>query len=414
MKCLLLWLPLALCFSCAGNQPLVAAPDPRCGQPCYAGPPDVGACQLGQWACDADHQVTECEGWVAGPVCAGGVPADACARIAGACPCTPGTVRGCYDGPSGTEGVGVCHGGTQLCGPDGGWGACGGEQLPQPESCDCLDDDCNGVVDDIAPDQYCYDGPEGTAGVGICHPGVLACGSGPSCAPFCQGEQLPQPGSCAGADSACSGAPQAPADFVFVLDDTDSACASGLGVTELIQAQQTLESFAFENPQASYRYGLIVMPGCGGAWVPGPSDGGFTLEVPLGGEGQFLPAASVQCAVDPADDPACATAPFDSFDVLDAQAKGAIIPWDPAAQQRYLVLFTGAQGESREGVTAAQLPQAFAQNGVTPILFVGNGNRADYDACVAGTQGADFDLGDLPHMLAELTLSLTPACSANP
>jgi hypothetical protein len=183
-----------------------------------------------------------------------------------------------------------------------------------------------------------------------------------------------------------------------------------MGIPEIIQAQQTFSTFAYENPQSGYRYGLIVMPGCGGQWLPGPPDGGTALDVPLGDAQQFLPFASLQCAVDVVDDPPCAKTPFFSYDVLYQQATGSLIPWDPGAQARYLVVFTGAKGASQLGVTAAMVQQAFAQNGVTPILFIGNGHRAGYDACVTNTEGADFDIGNLPEMLAEVALSLLMPC----
>lgn len=53
--------------------------------------------------------------------------------------------QSCYSGPSGTAGVGLCHGGTQIC-QSGTLSACTGEVLPIAEVCNGLDDDCNGNV----------------------------------------------------------------------------------------------------------------------------------------------------------------------------------------------------------------------------------------------------------------------------
>jgi Putative metal-binding motif len=63
--------------------------------------------------------------------------------------CNPGDTRACYDGASGTEGVGPCAGGTQTCTPTGYWGLCEGEVLPQPEICgNNIDDNCSGQADE--------------------------------------------------------------------------------------------------------------------------------------------------------------------------------------------------------------------------------------------------------------------------
>ncbi len=60
--------------------------------------------------------------------------------------CTDGQTRPCYDGPAGTEGVGVCHGGMQSC-VGGQWQTtCVGEQLPQPHNCaDNIDHECDHI-----------------------------------------------------------------------------------------------------------------------------------------------------------------------------------------------------------------------------------------------------------------------------
>ncbi|MCE9574800.1 MAG: choice-of-anchor L domain-containing protein [Deltaproteobacteria bacterium] len=63
--------------------------------------------------------------------------------------CNPGDTRACYDGSSGTEGVGPCHGGTQTCQPQGYWGTCDGEALPAPEVCgNGVDENCSGTADE--------------------------------------------------------------------------------------------------------------------------------------------------------------------------------------------------------------------------------------------------------------------------
>jgi hypothetical protein len=63
--------------------------------------------------------------------------------------CNAGDTQACYDGQSGTEGVGPCTGGNQTCDSDGQWGNCAGEVVPTGEVCgDGIDNNCNGMTDE--------------------------------------------------------------------------------------------------------------------------------------------------------------------------------------------------------------------------------------------------------------------------
>jgi hypothetical protein len=54
---------------------------------------------------------------------------------------------------------------------------CLGGRGPVPEICNGVDDNCNGVTDEIS--QNCYTGPAGTQNVGICKGGTQACNASP-------------------------------------------------------------------------------------------------------------------------------------------------------------------------------------------------------------------------------------------
>ncbi|HTP26284.1 MAG TPA: hypothetical protein VMK12_11560, partial [Anaeromyxobacteraceae bacterium] len=70
----------------------------------------------------------------------------------GCAPCIPGEVRPCFIGPPGKRNVGACTDGTQTCqSAEGGttsWSACMSSIGPTAETCDKLDNDCNGCADD--------------------------------------------------------------------------------------------------------------------------------------------------------------------------------------------------------------------------------------------------------------------------
>jgi len=104
---------------------------------------------------DMARDTTSCAG--GGTACSSGNPG-ACDPGTVTCSgtlamCTPdSTVQDCYEGPLGTAGVGICASGAQSC--IGVVGACQGQVLPKAlEDCsNDLDDDCNGTVNNGCPE----------------------------------------------------------------------------------------------------------------------------------------------------------------------------------------------------------------------------------------------------------------------
>lgn len=117
----------------------------------------------------------------------------------------------CYDGPGGTTGVSACQAGTQTCLPGGVFSACTGEVLPETEIPDnSVDENCDGHDAECDPGAtvFCYSGPAGTAGVGLCKAGTQTCNP-EGLFGACAGEVLPTteiPDN--GIDEDCNGADQ--------------------------------------------------------------------------------------------------------------------------------------------------------------------------------------------------------------
>jgi hypothetical protein len=156
--------------------------------------------------------------------------------------CTPGAIENCYEGPSGTAGVGICKGGQRVCAVDGsGFGPCEGQVLPVDESCATPgDDDCDGVDDATegclcvpGESASCYEGPAGTEGVGLCVAGTKLCAEdGKSFGP-CAGQALPAEETCATpGDDDCDGQTNEGGPECQCVPGVIVGCYSGPPVTE--------------------------------------------------------------------------------------------------------------------------------------------------------------------------------------
>jgi len=131
---------------------------------------------------------------------------------------------------------------------------------PIPETCNNRDDDCNGVVDDIPITEFCYEGPEGTLSYGGgCHPGVRACSKGRM---FCKNQGLPRAETCDGVDNDCNGKVDdgvgtaiTAFDLVFVID------ASGSMTDDINIIRNRVQNFAGRyGALTKIRWALVTAP----------------------------------------------------------------------------------------------------------------------------------------------------------
>lgn len=137
-----------------------------CSTDCGAG---NESCVNGAWSgCDAPEPQTEiCDGMD-----------NSCDGLTDPnCDCIVGDEQPC--GTAGSEGV--CRPGTQICDSNGLWGGCVGEVGPSTELCDGLDNDCNGITDDVDAIEIC-DGQDndcdGSTDEGLVQACSTACGLG--------------------------------------------------------------------------------------------------------------------------------------------------------------------------------------------------------------------------------------------
>ena len=159
-------------------------------------------------------------------------------------------VLACYDGPAGTADVGMCRMGMHQC-TDGLWGPCVGQVLPEPELCDARDNDCDGRVDNDLL-SVCYQGPPGTAGVGECREGTRQCIHGAW--GMCEDQVHPQPEICDGRDNDCNG-------------EIDEGVCEGLCGDGIVDAAEECDDGNLRNGDGCSNVCFVEHPTCGNGVV---------------------------------------------------------------------------------------------------------------------------------------------------
>jgi len=166
----------------------------------------LGVCRhAGVYVCRADATGTQCS------AIAGTPGVETCNGIDDNCNgvVDDGADGGACDGMDTDlclEGTNRCVGGALMCDDTTG---------NNVEICNGVDDNCDGTVDEgcactLGMMRSCYTGPSGTAGVGICHAGAQTCVAGPggvgSMWGSCSGAVVPGSEICNNMDDDCNGA----------------------------------------------------------------------------------------------------------------------------------------------------------------------------------------------------------------
>ena len=122
-------------------------------------------------------------------ICGNNIDDDCNGVVDNGCACAPGATQAC--GSS----TGICKQGVTTCDGAGQWGSCVGETLPGTETCNNLDDNCNGQVDEGLTDS------SSCLVVGACVGATKTCSAGSWSA--CS--KLPTTETCNNIDDNCNG-----------------------------------------------------------------------------------------------------------------------------------------------------------------------------------------------------------------
>ena len=164
--------------------------------------------------------------------------------------------RNCYDGPEGTEGVGSCEGGVQTC-RFGDYGGCVGQIIPVTEVCDRADNDCDGEEDEGALLEFFLDSDRD--GFGDPETIVMACeGAGL----VTNGDDCYDDNSAANPEQeGYFGADRGDGSFDYNCDDAETSFFAGFG------SCRSAPPLCFLNEEGWFDDGSGVMPACGEAGI---------------------------------------------------------------------------------------------------------------------------------------------------
>ena len=158
---------------------------------------------------DCNKKDDDCDGEIDEGVCGD-------CKIGETAPCYPANTIGCSYSTTLKQwdckgvGKGTCQVGTKTCQKNLTWGPCSGAITPKTETCNGIDDDCNGKIDNepgrtTILAKPCYSGSPNTQGKGICKGGAQSCINGQYQGP-CVNEVTPKQFEvCNGFDDDCDG-----------------------------------------------------------------------------------------------------------------------------------------------------------------------------------------------------------------
>lgn len=273
----------------------------------------------------------------------------------------------------------ACGEGAQIC-LQGEWSICSAKE-PSKEICNYIDDDCDGAIDNVDI-EFCYslglDHPT-LRHPESCGPGILQCMSNTL---QCVGERLPNFEVCNDVDDNCDGqvneglANVVSYDIVMGLDESGSM---QLTINKVKRAWQRFMTIFSE---FAYRWALVGVPEAN-------IDYQNTLLTNFVDTNTFSRILDLQTTGFAGNEPTLNAV----YDICNIQENPLGLSWKQGSKKT-VIIFADEEAQTiyDKEITEAQAAEMCANNNVTVYLFVKNNFRDGYDLIADQTGGKLFDI----------------------